>query len=123
MIRRPPRTTRPDTLFPYTTLCRARDSEEDPIICEPRIPVWRCHHALQRRPDVHAPRSADHATGKALCGDSRAQGAWRASASDPGLHRSEEHTSELQSLMPISYAVFCLKKKITSTPRQLKGYK
>src|SRR3546814_4804071 len=93
MIRRPPRTTRPDTLFPYTTLCQARDSEEDPIICEPRIPVWRCHHALQRRPDVHAPRSADHAKGKALCSDSRAQGAWRASASDPGLHRSEEHTS------------------------------
>src|SRR3546814_4479260 len=89
MIRRPPRSTRTDTLFPYTTLFRSAarrrcpaarrcrpDSAPAPFRCPPRRPAalprsgWNC-----RRP------------------------------------RSEEHTSELQSLMCISYAVFCLKKK------------
>src|SRR3546814_2701413 len=76
MIRRPPRSTRTDTLFPYTTLFRS---------CPARS---RC-----------LPR----ATGHAVSG-----GGARGSPSTP---RSEEHTSELQSLMRISYAVFCLKKK------------
>src|SRR3546814_10255270 len=91
MIRRPPRSTRTDTLFPYTTLFRSR-----------------------------------HAPGRARRGRRRA-GAERRRQDDPSrrhlrLHpppprrgapqrRSEEHTSELQSLMRISYAVFCLKKK------------
>src|SRR3546814_991314 len=78
MIRRPPRSTRTDTLFPYTTLFRSG---------------VRQHHGLG---DVE----------QAL-GESRAPVAARAEAVD----RSEEHTSELQSLMRISYAVFCLKKK------------
>src|SRR3546814_4799789 len=70
MLRRPPRSTRTDTLFPYTTLFRSRSRAGRPR--------WdRCH-----RP------------GTGRC-----------------CHRSEEHTSELQSLMRISYAVFCLKKK------------
>src|SRR3546814_14497973 len=72
MIRRPPRSTRTDTLFPYTTLFRSAAQQQH------RTPA----KALERRPQV-----------------------------DPGLPRSEEHTSELQSLMRISYAVFCLKKK------------
>src|SRR3546814_9298057 len=74
MIRRPPRSTRTDTLFPYTTLFRS------------------CPEA--------APRSRHRAGSTA-----RARAAPRPTA------RSEEHTSELQSLMRISYAVFCLKKK------------
>src|SRR3546814_2349487 len=76
MIRRPPRSTRTDTLFPYTTLFRS---------------------PAKRRP-------AGPATG---CAGS--PGSAVGPASGPG--RSEEHTSELQSLMRISYAVFCLKKK------------
>src|SRR3546814_13518793 len=78
MIRRPPRSTRTDTLFPYTTLFRSP--------------------ARQRAPDAGgaARPAGDH--------DPRPVGRRRGS-------RSEEHTSELQSLMRISYAVFCLKKK------------
>src|SRR3546814_2952752 len=93
MIRRPPRSTRTDTLFPYTTLFRS-----GPCLCHP----------------VPAPRPARHAEGrrrgKCAAGchpDRRARRERRAR----GLPRSEEHTSELQSLMRISYAVFCLKKK------------
>src|SRR3546814_19887414 len=83
MIRRPPRSTRTDTLFPYTTLFRSG--------------LRRADGQLQQR-----------ATGDA---DGRA-GAGRAHRPGPAPdRRSEEHTSELQSLMRISYAVFCLKKK------------
>src|SRR3546814_8117762 len=83
MIRRPPRSTRADTLFPYTTLFRSRETAYDaPIAAVP--------------------------TAEAVAGTTespRGRGTL-----DLGL-RSEEHTSELQSLMRISYAVFCLKKK------------
>src|SRR3546814_6634217 len=88
MIRRPPRATRTDTLFPYTTLFRSRLGGER----------RRCPRAAADRPrlSVAAAQCGDHGI---LC---------RAA----GQARSEEHTSELQSLMRISYAVFCLKKKI-----------
>src|SRR3546814_17086223 len=78
MIRRPPRSTRTDTLFPYTTLFRS-------IVFTAR---WKLA--------IAAPLLAMQEHG----------------AGDSPLGRSEEHTSELQSLMRISYAVFCLKKKI-----------
>src|SRR3546814_3344197 len=81
MIRRPPRSTRTDTLFPYTTLFRSKG-------------------------DGHGQGIAD--------GDDRHGPASSARAADrhrEAEERSEEHTSELQSLMRISYAVFCLKKK------------
>src|SRR3546814_15601734 len=81
MIRRPPRSTRTDTLFPYTTLFR------------PFNPQGVAHGGV-------AYSLADTAMGGALF-----------STQDDGFWRSEEHTSELQSLMRISYAVFCLKKK------------
>src|SRR3546814_1378423 len=103
MIRRPPGSTRTDTLFPYTTLFRSPDS------CGRRLrrPGWGAATAVastctacrpsenrgrrsQRQPAVHSPRME---------------------YIDCGRTRSEEHTSELQSLMRISYAVFCLKKK------------
>src|SRR3546814_10502796 len=79
MIRRPPRSTRTDTLFPYTTLFRSpRSASASPPRAKP-APV------------------PSHALKMPSCAASK----WR----------SEEHTSELQSLMRISYAVFCLKKK------------
>src|SRR3546814_10559951 len=117
MIRRPPRSTRTDTLFPYTTLFRSLRLRLGPANgirryshhavglhgAVRRHPGAR-HHALRRYPpwnhqayqprrtsEPHLPQQRDVSAG-----------------ADP---RSEEHTSELQSLMRISYAVFCLKNK------------
>src|SRR3546814_4169996 len=116
MIRRPPRSTRTDTLFPYTTLFRS--GRADVQIClDPAL------HRLCAVPDprARALRRADRA-GVRRCtaavgrlDDRRAdlcELQYRRRGRDPaGDIRSEEHTSELQSLMRISYAVFCLKKK------------
>src|SRR3546814_4736616 len=107
MIRRPPRSTRTDTLFPYTTLFRSRF----PLLYAP----------LKKRPSP--PRFLHLFWHRRLrCPASRNPFGRRASAvfprearqaeHAPRWPRSEEHTSELQSLMRISYAVFCLKKKI-----------
>src|SRR3546814_6707530 len=98
MIRRPPRSTRTDTLFPYTTLFRSprqcstnskkqqlRYKEQSPA---PRIPLRTRRKLMRFLLSMHHFRH---------------------------ISRSEEHTSELQSLMRISYAVFCLKKKTTKT--------
>src|SRR3546814_6800781 len=91
MIRRPPRSTRTDTLFPYTTLFRS------PVQGGAGRRRARGHGAGRRR--GASPHLAGHQAGHVQpVGDLRG-------------HRSEEHTSELQSLMRISYAVFCLKKK------------
>src|SRR3546814_8484280 len=91
MIRLPPRSTRTDTLFPYTTLFRSRQvAGRDPGgRRESRVRV----HRTRRRTAV----AVDPAEFRKGAG---------------GQRRSEEHTSELQSLMRISYAVFCLKTKI-----------
>src|SRR3546814_2378377 len=102
MIRRPPRSTRTDTLFPYTTLFRSGGPGRVHPVAAPR-PVG-AERALTRRrrgghKQIHETRShADH-------------GASARRRPGTGKARSEEHTSELQSLMRISYAVFCLKKK------------
>src|SRR3546814_3190407 len=92
MIRRPPRSTRTDTLFPYTTLFRSSG-------------LSRLPDARRRRGQRGAPQRSTRRLGRR-----RAQPVRRLPlhAARP---RSEEHTSELQSLMRISYAVFCLKKK------------
>src|SRR3546814_7065775 len=82
MIRRPPRSTRTDTLFPYTTLFRSSGSTESGL--------------------AHVIFLARRQPGRSSC----LSGCRRLA-----FYRSEEHTSELQSLMRISYAVFCLKKK------------
>src|SRR3546814_4111287 len=95
MIRRPPRSTRTDTLFPYTTLFRSAATA-----ARGRI-VGAQGHRRQRRRGQGAP-AAGHGHG----GGYGLTAAW-----NPREIRSEEHTSELQSLMRISYAVFCLKKK------------
>src|SRR3546814_4008850 len=102
MIRRPPRSTRTDTLFPYTTLFRSERPVGDDL----------CR-------DVGIDQDAlAELTGDLLLqlGDRASLGIDRADerhGDRPGIadDRSEEHTSELQSLMRISYAVFCLKKK------------
>src|SRR3546814_4420307 len=88
MIRRPPRSTRTDTLFPYTTLFRSHRPERSTGPSGPSSPeTYIC-----ARPDRQAGQRKARRTGAPQS-------------------RSEEHTSELQSLMRISYAVFCLKKK------------
>src|SRR3546814_5544743 len=112
MLRRPPRSTRTDTLFPYTTLFRSAG--------ESFLGSTAIHTAV---PDLRVLSVADGPDAEV---DAHALGeGFEADAFVPaffGLHavqgrcgyphdRSEEHTSELQSLMRISYAVFCLKKK------------
>src|SRR3546814_8227675 len=101
MIRRPPKSTRTYTLFPYTTLFRScRNCERPWARTSPSI--VRGPHAA---PSGHAPASRGRDRPKCR---GRAR---RAGLPFCGRPRSEEHTSELQSLMRISYAVFCLKKK------------
>src|SRR3546814_9196788 len=93
MIRRPPRSTRTDTLFPYTTLFRSVTLEEDLIRRDLTI-------------NAMAQDEAGHLIDPFGGQQDLTQKIFRHA-------RSEEHTSELQSLMRISYAVFCLKKKTT----------
>src|SRR3546814_5453486 len=102
MIRRPPRSTRTDTLFPYTTLFRSPRPRRQPPGDERPLPGRRSH-AHRRRP-VGGPAGARAQRSSDGRGESDRQSG----------ERSEEHTSELQSLMRISYAVFCLKKKNTN---------
>src|SRR3546814_3963845 len=134
MIRRPPRSTRTDTLFPYTTLFRSADSQND-------LSAWRWHRGPTRcAPQARKrswPKVPAHMAGEIACADLAAPSPITGDVGDrasslqfvagfrrPIRHlvenaveithrttRSEEHTSELQSLMRISYAVFCLKKK------------
>src|SRR3546814_2240496 len=104
MIRRPPRSTRTDTLFPYTTLFRSHGSTER---CGALL-VLRTSTATTRPTSCGAIRTT--ATTRSGCRPTQARArpllVWVARIG----RRSEEHTSELQSLMRISYAVFCLKK-------------
>src|SRR3546814_3675184 len=92
MIRRPPRSTRTDTLFPYTTLFRSQAGKLRFAERRARLD--------EMNPLRHAAEARHHA--QRIDGERAAP-------------RSEEHTSELQSLMRISYAVFCLKKKTEKT--------
>src|SRR3546814_10699902 len=101
MIRRPPRSTRTDTLFPYTTLFR---SIEDLDFAAMRA----CNLAHDRQADASAADTSLFELGSA---NERFEYPFLFFIQDSTAVRSEEHTSELQSLMRISYAVFCLKKK------------
>src|SRR3546814_3273886 len=95
MIRRPPRPTLTDTLFPYTTLFRSpryRGSDDEPQHSGRRQTLWR--RQAERLSPLGDRERRDHHR-------------------DRHRARPEEHTSELQSLMRLSYAVFCLKKKKT----------
>src|SRR3546814_8564971 len=89
MIRRPPRSTRTDTLFPYTTLFR---SPAWMVASSSEAAYWPSRYSRTYDGTTALPRTAL-------------------------TRRSEEHTSELQSLMRISYAVFCLKKKKKNNPQ------
>src|SRR3546814_4193881 len=115
MIRRPPRSTRTDTLFPYTTLFRSPSGHNGgaPARDEPRHAgrlLRAGKRACRRRRGGGGPAAGGSTCTARAAGKSR-QGA-NAFALEPAEGwRSEEHTSELQSLMRISYAVFCLKKK------------
>src|SRR3546814_9885069 len=114
MLRRPPRSTRTDTLFPYTTLFRschqfrpadhalggAVDLSGHPVRCDVLDPVQRDGAVTM------AAASASQEREVVI----RVRGL--VNRYDENIVRSEEHTSELQSLMRISYAVFCLNKKI-----------
>src|SRR3546814_9543981 len=114
MIRRPPRSTRTDTLFPYTTLFRSPASDRfrkclviskpfnpAPERAERRFPFRRPepHNSVRQPKAFQCIRRYGFPRSPAAAGCAR------------HCRRSEEHTSELQSLMRISYAVFCLKKK------------
>src|SRR3546814_7774422 len=101
MLRRPPRSTRTDTLFPYTTRFRSRrraavratcGSATNPTAIRVELPLM---NDTNRPPSFRKPIAST---------------------------RSEEHTSELQSLMRISYAVFCLKKKQIKEHPEIKYY-
>src|SRR3546814_4668225 len=106
MLRRPPRSTRTDTLFPYTTLFRSFDPGALHGAGD-RQPVGRPAPGSLSRPDDEG-RKAPEAPRPAR--ERQAVPVTRHHRRDR-RPRSEEHTSELQSLMRISYAVFCLKKK------------
>src|SRR3546814_1248701 len=120
MIRRPPRSTRTATLFPYTTLFRSPHDVHPRAAPSRRERMERAEpvHRLGGRGVVGEGRRRGEARRAAAAGRRRAAGRaahLAAAPRDPHreLRRSEEHTSELQSLMRISYAVFCLKKKTT----------
>src|SRR3546814_4353820 len=132
MIRRPPRSTRTDTLFPYTTLFRSRHPLALSTARRDRLPPPRArlrHRAADQRPAHHRRQAGPgddrrtHRRRLLLPGSrrraqrdqcERRRVRVRGGRAQAGLAtRSEEHTSELQSLMRISYAVFCLKKKNT----------
>src|SRR3546814_7518539 len=116
MTRRPPRATRTHTLFPSTTLFRSLSFAGRHA---PEIDHASIHLLLTlRSPFAHGEGVADDARaglqlGEQLRAQLLVQGFQQIEGDDGRLLRSEEHTSELQSLMRISYAVFCLKKRTT----------
>src|SRR3546814_10859313 len=141
MIRRPPRSTRTDTLFPYTTLFRSIRAQHPgalpivqsiaslPQIRPDRFPAFpnlspmagrRSRQSRSRPPNIRCAQVGDQGRHRddAFRPDnavSRKESAVLHTAQNDG--RSEEHTSELQSLMRISYDVFCLKKKIIKSQK------
>src|SRR3546814_9481209 len=97
MMRRPPRSTRTDTLFPYTTLFRS--------------PGGLFLRIAEGDDTADACGVVAVAAARCRCGGTASGGTAAARPAAGRCERSEEHTSELQSLMRISYAVFCLKKQ------------
>src|SRR3546814_5434542 len=128
MIRRPPRSTRTDTLFPYTTLFRSlrrryvlprpKEAKDQSLQASGDTTMTRRESGryipggVEKMVDLAKFSSITATSALALVASSPA---FAQDAAAPAQDRSEEHTSELQSLMRISYAVFCLKKKITQT--------
>src|SRR3546814_4644006 len=128
MIRLQPRSTRTDTLLPYTTLFRSRYFAQrlrgHPSEIFAALFLDTRHRALafeelfrgtvdgaEVHPREVVRRALAHNAAALIVGHNHPSGSAEPSAADRAVTRSEEHTSELQSLMRISYAVFCLKKK------------
>src|SRR3546814_4844688 len=111
MIRRPPRSTRTDTLFPDTTLFRS-DGYSDQVGEQLSI-----HDSFP-----NSPAGRSNSTMTMMMNTTVLEASGQKTLVKPSITRSEEHTSELQSLMRISYAVFCLKKtnKYPATHAQVK---
>src|SRR3546814_5263153 len=120
MIRRPPRSTRTDTLFPYTTLFRSgldgRLRQDDAGVPDGGGDGEHPGDRAVGRPDAQrlVQGRANRIGHDRLESSRNARGGRDRLQGLPRTRRSEEHTSELQSLMRISYAVFCLKKKNTT---------
>src|SRR3546814_9363276 len=116
MLRRPPRPTRTHTLVPSTTLCRSQDYRSNAVAIPPLPPgrsprhsdqyYYQCGFGTTRRRALRRESEESEIT---------TVGHHPNAVVETGTSRSEEHTSELQSLMRISYAVFCLKKNINNT--------
>src|SRR3546814_4013764 len=106
MRRRPPRSTRTDTLFPYTTLFRSEQQRGRAAIEDHVRGVGVGTDRCERAETGRSAAALLHCCGLRQIA--------RTDGGHPDHDRSEEHTSELQSLMRISYAVFCLKKKKTT---------
>src|SRR3546814_6841939 len=130
MIRRPPRSTRTDTRFPYTTLFRSRSqkgsfiSPSVQVLPQPLPAILRPHRCLAGRstglPEAFHQDPSNRVSGYDRPDNTHPRPPFHNRRRNPSRpwrfrlvcrSRSEEHTSELQSLMRISYAVFCLKKK------------
>src|SRR3546814_5533063 len=113
MIPRPPRSTRTDTLFPYTTLFRSQRQRQRYRAAQPPPDHDNAIGPADTRAETRQAKQrqhTEHHDGARAQGNDKQQKDQQYLA--PGnLGRSEEHTSEVQSLMRISYAVFCLKKK------------
>src|SRR3546814_4076213 len=113
MLRRPPRSTRTDTLFPYTTLFRSRrggsasGSLQGPPYSAARARISTTRQFLVLDSGAHSATRTKSPVLQAF------SASWACSLVERRMYlpRSEEHTSELQSLMRISYAVFCLNNK------------
>src|SRR3546814_3716227 len=113
MIRRPPRSTRTDTLFPYTTLFRSSSTTLRPF--GPRVALTALARVLTPRTifaRASSPKRISLADMDVTPGLGIRDWGFERAGAGSRIRRSEEHTSELQSLMRISYAVFCLKKKM-----------
>src|SRR3546814_7370780 len=119
MIRRPPISTRTDTLFPYTTLFRSRRRRRQGR--DVRGDRHRIGPVPRRRRVVDAGRQYPWLA-RRYGGDPEIASFRLLAAARRQFPRSEEHTSELQSLMRISYAVFCLKKKQHHNSNQEESY-
>src|SRR3546814_2306966 len=117
MVRRPPRSTRTDTLFPYTTLFRSQIDAQARGVVVGRLFLAPCAAMLGPHVSQFAAQVAAGVLQRITC-----------ALVQPGItepvgdlvQRSEEHTSELQSLMRISYAVFCLNKKKQPQHQEIK---
>src|SRR3546814_8983565 len=112
MVRLPPRSTRTDTLFPYTTLFRYHKLYFRPLS---HMLTYGCRRGINGPCLRYVPSPTSRRACSSICASATKSG-WLPNAR--AQTRSEEHTSELQSLMRISYAVFCLKKKRRWRPQK-----